>query len=230
MKFKNDVEAFQQCNPDHRWIFNKLEVAKRLGHEANPISVPIPRDGLWCVRPVLNLEGMGAHAYIDHFYKDQIIVDHPSHFWHEYFTGHHVSVDFYKGDVINACIGLRDNDKRVSDLKLWKWTEWRKVKPEHYSSYHITADFIDRFRRTFKNILNSYDYLNVEMIGGNIVEVHLRPDPYLDLWRENEIMIPVWTDKVYNEVKLSEDGFKFVEAHDDAGGYLITHRKGFWVK
>lgn len=230
MTFKDDIEAYQQCNPDHRWIFNKLEVAKRLGHDANPISVPIPYDGFWCIRPIINLEGMGAHAYIERYHEGQIVIDHPSHFWHQYFTGSHVSVDFHKGDVVNACYGIREFDSPSKQTNLWKWTAWKKVDPDEYEEYCITEDFLNRFTRTFSEILKTYDYINVEIIGGNIVEIHLRPDPHLELWEDHTTLIPEWTDVTYDRVKMVSNGFEFVESYDDAGGYLLTSRTGFWIK
>ena len=49
---------------------------------------------------------------------------------------------------------------------MWKWKEWRRTDDE--------VPYPEFFKRLD---LNEYQYLNVEMIDGRIIEVHFRHNP-----------------------------------------------------
>jgi hypothetical protein len=69
----------------------------------------------------------------------------------------------------------------------------------------------------FFPLIKKYEYINIEFIGGKVIEVHLRHNP--DFSYGNDVMIPVWEDQ---EVNIPS-GFRFIEGRD----YL---RKGMYVK
>ena len=52
-KIDEDEEAWVAF-PHHRWVFNKLEVALKLGYAAGPACVPVQHDGMDIVRPIYN--------------------------------------------------------------------------------------------------------------------------------------------------------------------------------
>lgn len=54
--------AYELMPPEHRWIFNKLELAERLGYEAWPVGLKFPA-GEYCIRPMMNLQGMARGGY-----------------------------------------------------------------------------------------------------------------------------------------------------------------------
>ena len=100
-------EDFQAWDayPQHRWVFNKLEVALKLGYRAGPACVPLPKtkNTLFkaIVRPIYNLYGMGISAKVKTFrpmIDNELIINHglipPGHFWCEYFDGAHYSIDY----------------------------------------------------------------------------------------------------------------------------------------
>lgn len=49
-------EVYRQTPPEHRWIYNKLELAERLGQQCWPVGLKFPA-GDYCVRPIMNLSG-----------------------------------------------------------------------------------------------------------------------------------------------------------------------------
>ena len=62
MKIIDEDEEAWVAFPHHRWVFNKLDVAFRLGYHAGPACVPVEKDGMYIVRPIYNLYGMSVGA------------------------------------------------------------------------------------------------------------------------------------------------------------------------
>ena len=68
--------------PEYRWIFNKLEIALKLGYQAGPACVPLPPVPYHfkaVVRPIYNLYGMGVGAKVHTFIPEidnDFIVNH----------------------------------------------------------------------------------------------------------------------------------------------------------
>ena len=62
MKRIDEDEQAWVAFPQHRWVFNKLEVALKLGYEAGPACVPVQHTGTYIVRPIYNLYGMSVGA------------------------------------------------------------------------------------------------------------------------------------------------------------------------
>ena len=50
--------------PKHRKWFNKLWLSEMLGYKCGPGGTDIPEDGVYVVRPIYNLGGMGAGAKV----------------------------------------------------------------------------------------------------------------------------------------------------------------------
>ena len=77
-----DYQAWE-AYPQHRWVFNKLEVALKLGYKAGPACVPLPKteNTLFkaIIRPIYNLYGMGINAKVKTFrpmIDNEIIINH----------------------------------------------------------------------------------------------------------------------------------------------------------
>jgi len=62
--------AYGLTPPEHRWIYNKLDLCQRLGYEAYPVGSKVP-PGIWCVRPILNIQGMARGGF------RRVILDQP---------------------------------------------------------------------------------------------------------------------------------------------------------
>ena len=75
--------------------------------------------------------------------------------------------------------------------------------------------------------LSDVKEINVELIDDKVIEVHLRhsPDPDYDH------IIPVWSsDLGPKKDHMEMHGYDFIEAYDDANGYIDDPRIGFLVK
>jgi len=99
---EEDFQCWQEYKTQ-RWVFNKLEVAMKLGYDCGPAGVPITKDGYYIVRPIYNLYGMGIGAkkkYLSLKDDSEDMIHHkhipPGYFWCQWFSGKHHSVDFKK--------------------------------------------------------------------------------------------------------------------------------------
>ena len=112
-----------QDNPAFRSLYNKLDLSLRLGYIAGPAGCPVPITGEYVIRPIINLSGMGATAYIQEIKAD---VDHdvpPGYFWCERFTGEQISVNYSwrKADLyaVSATQGWN------SQAELYRFSSWK---------------------------------------------------------------------------------------------------------
>jgi hypothetical protein len=201
LSFKDDIEAYLNCLGSDNYLFNKLSVARRLGHVAGPPGVPVPRPGTYIVRPVLNLLGMGLGAhrrYLSHS-TDEVP---PGYFWCEEFKGRHLSVDYSSGKQILCVEGFKDAGT------LSRWSKWQKVD-DQIRPCPLVAD-----------LLNRYETVNVEMIGGRIIEIHLRGNPdFAD--HDSSYVRPVWKGEALYVYPDEE----FIAAPDgERLGFVISKR------
>ena len=132
-----DYEAWVKY-PEHRWVYNKLELSLKLGYDAGPACVPITKSGNYVIRPIYNLYGMGIGAKIVHL--DASVIDDmknhaavpPGYFWCEAFEGTHYSVDFIRtkapiGSVFcwePMCTIVGEEDRNL----LTKFKSWVKIE------------------------------------------------------------------------------------------------------
>lgn len=165
-------QEWNLIHEDDLWVYNKLIIAKKLGHLCGPTGVPVPFGGDYIVRPIFNLLGMGRNARIESL-KGSTDHLHPSEFWCEIFKGEHLSVDFYQKKTILVVKGTRDTED-----SLYKWKKWEKIEKS-----------ID-FPEILNNLKGSYDYINCEFISDKLIEVHFRQNS--DFRYNNTIAIPVW--------------------------------------
>lgn len=201
MKQFDDTDVWPQCPNEDLWVFDKLIVARKSGHVCGPHGVSVPSPGMYIVRPCVNLMGMGRSAefqYIENT-TDDIMKD--GMFWSEIFSGRHLSVD-YEGEKQVLCVeGIREDSS-----PLWRWKEWRR-----------TDDKIP-FPDILRSLLPRHKYFNVEMIGGKIIEIHLRHNPdFKD--RPYTSLIPVF--KGFESPQ--PEGYTFVEDIADS-------RLGFYAR
>jgi len=155
----SDCDAWSICDPEDLWILDKLLLAKRLGHTCGPKGVPVPRPGIYIVRPVVNTLGMGIDASLVYLEKYTDCIPN-GYFWCEQFKGRHISVDYTLSKQTLAVEGFKN-----SSNPLWKWSRWSKVavnKP---------------IPKILQYISIKYKYMNIEYIGNKIIEVHFRSNP-----------------------------------------------------
>jgi hypothetical protein len=191
-----DTEAWEIVQPEDLWVFDKLILSRRLGYLCGPKGTVAP-PGKYIIRPCVNLLGMGRGASVVRLsgYTDHIP---DGSFWCEYFSGQHLSVDYIDGKQVLCVEGVKELDS------VTRWKCWRKVNKK------------PRLPKIIKELKNRYKYLNVEMINGKIIEVHLRLNP--DFQGHNSpYVIPV-----YNEpIAPAEDQEFFWCPDEDRLGFYV---------
>jgi hypothetical protein len=213
----NDNHAYEKY-PNHRNWFNKLWVAERLGYDCGPSGVT-PRETKECiVRPIYNLAGMGVGARFQTIKADNYTSVEPGYFWCERFFGRHISASFkFHHGVIGEWKPISAFEGFINPYEpLTKFQEWKR----------LGLDWVPEVPREL-NELSDVDIINVEFIGGKVIEVHLRdtPDPDYDH------LIPVWaSDLSIKKQYMEENGYDFIESYDNADGHLKDPRIGFLVK
>jgi hypothetical protein len=154
--------------PAHRWVYDKLAVALSQGLDAGPHGTPPPRFPVFS-KPITNLKGMGVGSRVLRSEVDYEQHYAPGHFWMTLLEGRHVSSD--------AAV--------VEGEPRW----WRHVtgKPAgegtfDYWTVHAApdAEIEARCGAWVRRHLAGYTgMLNLETIGGTIIEAHLR---FADQW------------------------------------------------
>lgn len=201
--------------PHLRFWLNKLDVAVFLGYECGPCGVPPTESDWYVVRPIYNLGGMGAGAEKVWIEAGDVYKVPPGYFWCEWFEGPQHSTTFVKTGswfVQSSCWkAIRAEENPIYKFDKWIRSDFRPHLPW----------FLDEGL-----IISGVKFLNIEMIGNNIIEIHFRntPDPDYDE------LVPIWAGEENLIDKLSDLGYKFIESYDDSNGYLQQARLGFMVK
>ncbi len=190
-------------NCAHRWVYDKLAVALSQDLDAGPHGTPPPRFPVFS-KPIINLKGMGVGSRVLHSEAEYQQHYAPGHFWMTLLEGRHVSSD----------IAIVDGEPR--------W--WRHVtgKPAgegtfDYWTVHAAreADLEARCGAWVRRHLAGYTgMLNLETIGGTIIEAHLRfADQWPDLYGAG------WIEAL---VRLYENGCWDFYDGDRSEGYSVV--------
>lgn len=197
-----DAEAWNAF-PHHRAWFNKLHFALRMNYLCGPCGVAPPVTNVYVVRPIYNLDGMGAGARLLQIEAQNDCKVEPGYFWCERFVGPHLSVTYRWDDgwyQTSAWQGF------LAEGSLTRFTRWVR------STDIVTPPEIC-------NELSDIEWLNVEYIGEQAIEVHLRASPDPDWGNE---LIPIWADEPQPP--------EMINSYDDAGGFIPVARTGFIIR
>ena len=197
-----DSDAWQWY-PAHRWVYDKLAVALSQGLAAGPHGTAPPGFPIFS-KPIVNLRGMSVGSCV---FKSQTDYDAhyaPGHFWMTLLQGRHVSSD----------VAVVEGEPR--------W--WRHVtgKPAGEGTFdywivHAEPDAAIETRCGAwigKHLAGYTGMLNVETIGGTIIEAHLR---FADQWPD--LYGPGWVEAV---VELYERGEWNFSDDDRTDGYSVV--------
>jgi hypothetical protein len=177
----NDSDVWKFVDADDLWIFDKLILSKKLGYDCGPAGVLPKREGRYIVRPCVNYRMMGVGAKFMHLNtNDDIIPD--GHFWCEIFEGPHLSFDYHYGQQVLAVQGFRE-DENLSRFLFWKRVQQKFNIPP-----------------LFQSIAQKYEWLNIEVIGDKVIEVHLRENDDFK-GHDGNIVVPIWTNDVIDVTK-----------------------------
>lgn len=174
-----DPDAWQ-LYPQHRWIYSKLLICESQGLTAAPHGVP-PSSYPVFSKPIYNLRGMGSGITVIRSAEEYERLQAPGHMWMPLLSGEHISTDVA---VVNGeprwwrhTVG-KSLDEGVFDY----WTVLSESRPE------LEAYCGQWLRRNLKGYSG---FLNLETIGGRIIEAHLR---FADQWPD--LYGPGWLDAV----------------------------------
>lgn len=193
-----DVAGWQTLHPADYWLYDKLILSRKLGYVCGPSGMDVPQSDIYCVRPIMNMHGMGINARFEHLNKDTNHL-HPGEFWCEMFYGEHISVDYLNKTPILTVRGEREVSAPV-----YQWKRWTKIK--HCFDYP----------EILNELQGDYPMVNCEFIAGHLIEVHLRHNP--DFNYKNKEAIPVWDEKDAHD----RNGYTFIRDPDYKRiGFLI---------
>lgn len=193
---------FKSIAPQDLWVYNKLQLSSLLGYSCGPIGAPVPKSDYYIVRPSISFLGMGRNAarrWISENANTETYGS-PGDFWCEFFHGDHISVDFYKKQPVLVVLGEKNRKDPYH-----RWDRWLKVEENV------------KFPEILSGLAEKYDWINCELIGGNLIEVHFRRNP--DFRWNNSEAIPVYKDN-FNECP---PGYTYIEDPD-------YYRLGFYIK
>jgi hypothetical protein len=197
-----DPDAWQWY-PAHRWVYDKLAVALSQGLDAGPHGTLPPRYPIFS-KPIINLKGMGVGSRVLNSAAEYEKYYAPGHMWVTLLEGRHVSSD----------VAVVDGEPR--------W--WRHVtgKPAgegtfDYWRVHAEPDAAIEANcgRWIRRHLTGYTgMLNLETIGGSIIEAHLRfSDQWPDLYGAGWIdaLVQLYEKHAWNFADVGRrDGYSVV--------------------
>jgi hypothetical protein len=197
-----DSDAWQWY-PAYRWVYDKLAVALSQGLDAGPHGTQPPAFPVFS-KPIVNLKGMGIDSRVLHTQADYDRHCAPGHFWMTLLDGRHVSSDIAVVDG-EPHWWRHVTGKPAGEGTFDYWT----VDAEPDAAIEANCGEWVRAR-----LAGYTGMLNLETIGGRIIEVHLRfADQWPDLYGAG------WIDAV---VRLYEEGvWDFADA-DRRDGYSVV--------
>ena len=181
-----DSDAWE-WNPGERWVYDKLAVAHSQGLRAGPHGTAPPDFPVFS-KPIVNLRGMGIGSRVVTSAADYARHYRPGHFWMPLLQGRHVSSD----------VAVVDGAPRW-----WRHVTGKPGKAGTFDFWTVhqgqDAELEDGCGAWVQKHLSGYSgMINLETIGGTIIEVHLRfSDQWPDLYGAG------WVDAL---VRLYRDG------------------------
>jgi hypothetical protein len=194
-----DSDAWQWY-PAQRWIYDKLAVALSQGLDAGPHGTPAPHFPVFS-KPIVNLKGMGVGSRVLKSQADYEAHYAPGHFWMTLLDGRHVSSDVA---VVRGA------------PRWWRHVTGKPAGEGTFDYWIIHAEPDGGIEQPCgawieKNLPGYTGVLNLETIGGTIIEAHLR---FADQWPD--LYGPGWVDAL---VELYEKGAWNFPDDDRAEGY-----------
>ena len=164
--------------PRDRWVYDKVAVALSQGLAAAPHGVEPPGFPVFS-KPITNLKGMGVGSRVLRSAADYVTHYAPGHMWMTLLEGRHVSSDVAVLD--GAPVWWRHATGKPGDEGTFD--HWTVHAGADAGIERQSGDWIRRHLAGYTGMIN------LETIGGWIIEVHLRfadqwPDLYGAGWVE----------------------------------------------
>lgn len=155
-------------NPKHRWVYDKLAVATLQALLAAPHGIE-PQQYPVFSKPIYNLKGMGVGSRVLQSKTDYQQAYQPGHMWMPLLEGEHISSDVVLVDGAPQWWG------HASGITSGDGTfDYWEVRMDTVPAVEAWAG--DWCRR---HLAGYTGMVNLETIGGRIIEVHLR---FADQW------------------------------------------------
>ena len=185
----DDMLSYQMY-PDQNWVYNKLRICETQNIEHGPHGL-IPSAFPVFSKPIYNLRGMGTGSRIINNSEELERYSQPGHFWMPLLQGEHISSDIA---VINGV------------PEWWKHTIGLPMEQGMFNYWTVMKESrsdIEKYCRIWLGkYLNNYTgMVNLETIGGSIIDCHLRlSDQWVDLNGANwvESVIELYTHNIWN--------------------------------
>jgi hypothetical protein len=161
-------------NPRHRWVYDKVAIALSQGLEAAPHGV-VPKSFPVFSKPIVNLRGMGVGSRVLRDEADYFRRYVAGHMWMPLLEGKHVSSD----------LAVEDGEP-----KWWRHSTGEAAGEGTFDHWTVHAAADAMIERQCGDWVRKYlagytGMLNLETIGGKIIEAHLRfADQWPDLYGE----------------------------------------------
>jgi hypothetical protein len=188
---------------DHRWVYDKLAVARSQGLDAAPHGVTPPAFPVFS-KPIYNLKGMGVGSRVLRSADDYSAAYAPGHFWMTLLEGRHASTD---AAVVDGAV------------RWWRHTTGAPSGDGTFDHWTVHAEpdaAIESWCGDWaaRNLRGYTGMVNFETIGDRIIEVHLRfadqwPDLYGPGWVEALVALYAAGDWTFVD-KDRRDGFSVV--------------------
>jgi hypothetical protein len=187
----DDSDVWKFIDIQDLWVYDKLILAKKLGYQCGPAGVTPRKSDHYVIKPCVNFRMMGIGAFVEYLSNDGNDDDKvpTGYFWSERFTGRHLSFDYHYGEQVLAVEGFRDDPERLD-----RFSKWVKVDDKFTLPYCLSL------------IADKYEWLNVETIGGYVIEAHLRFNDDFSNHNSDEI-IPIWNEDFYESKCGDRIGF-----------------------
>jgi hypothetical protein len=167
----DDEEAYRLF-PAHRWVYNKLLICESQGLEHGPHGIVPARFPVFS-KPIYNLRGMGVGGRVLDSSADYLREQQPGHLWMPLLVGEHLSTDVALVD--GAPVWWRHTaGVALGGGTFDYWTVMDGARP---LVEERCGAWLRRHLRGYSGLVN------LETIGGTIIECHLRfADQWVDLY------------------------------------------------
>ena len=240
LKYDEDHETWEAFKhlENFRWLFNKLEVALRQGLHAGPAGTAPLHKGEYISRPIYNTYGMGIGAKkfsYDPKKDHEDFINHavvpPGHFWCEWLSGPHLSIDYQTKEHNSWEVRSVWYGQHFDETNLVRFESWERLDNSSAPHPYLIPLRVPWWGTTATSeIRELVDGFNVEMRNEKVIEIHLRfgNDPFDDLPVGTRIY-PVWNDEeIPNGVEFRPNLHDDMERYS-AHGNLEDTRRGFIV-
>ncbi len=189
--------------PRYRWVYNKLSVAESQGLDCAPHGLEPPHFPVFS-KPIYNMRGMGSGSKLLRSLAEYKDAQRPGHMWTTLLEGEHVSTD----------VAVVDGDPRW-----WRHTTGDPLPGGMFDHWVVSAEaqlqleaYCGEWIRT--HLAGYTGMLNLETIGGRIIETHLR---FADQWPD--LYGPGWVEAL---IRLYDKGDWVFADRDRRTGYSVV--------